>query len=117
MMRSAIEQIIMDPDDVYFLQNFTWALFLQVDVLMMRSAIEQIIMNTDDVYFLHNHTWAAIYFMNHEGLCQIIGTILNPIQDEGGGQKAPPPSSSFSSVTFANVGVSPKNFLTFSFDP
>ena len=103
MMRSAIEQIIMDPDDVYFLQNFTWALFLQVDVLMMRSAIEQIIMNTDDVYFLHNHTWAAIYFMNHEGLCQIIGTILNPIR--------------FSSVTFANVGVSPKNFLTFSFDP
>ena len=95
-MRSAIEQIIMDPDDAYFLQNFTWALFLQVDVLMMRSAIEQIIMDPDDVYFLHNHTWAAIYFMNHEGLCQIIGTILNPIQDEGGegggggGQKAPP---------------------------
>ena len=91
MMRSAIEQIIMDTDDVYFLQNFTWALFLQVDVLMMRSAIEQIIMNTDDVYFLHNHTWAAIYFMNHEGLCQIIGTILNPIQDEGGGAKKHPP--------------------------
>ena len=27
------------------------------------------------------------------------------------------PPSSFSSVTSANVGISPKNFLTFSFNP
>ena len=39
---------------------------------------------------------------------------LNPIQD-GEGQKAPP--TSFSPVTSTNVRISPKNFLTFSFNP
>ena len=36
-----------------------------------------------------------------------------------GGQKAPPPPkpTRFSSVTSANVGLSPKNVLTFSFNP
>ena len=33
-----------------------------------------------------------------------------------GGQKGPPPSTSFSLVTSTNVGVSPKNFLTFHFN-
>ena len=37
----------------------------------------------------------------------------NPIQD--GGPKSPPPTS-FSSVTFAKVRISPQNFLTFSFN-
>ena len=32
-----------------------------------------------------------------------------------GGQKGPP--TSFSSVTSENVGISPQNFLTFSFNP
>ena len=32
-----------------------------------------------------------------------------------GSQKAPP--TSFSPVTSTNVGISPKNFLTFSFNP
>ena len=42
---------------------------------------------------------------------------INPIQNMGrGGQKAPP-HTSFSPVTSTNVGVSPKNFLTFSFKP
>ena len=36
---------------------------------------------------------------------------VNYIQD-GGDKKAP--SNSFSSVTSANVGISPQNFLTFS---
>ena len=40
---------------------------------------------------------------------------LNPIQDEGGGAKRPP--TSFSPVTSTNVGFSPKNFLTCSFNP
>ena len=36
----------------------------------------------------------------------------------GGGQKVPlPPVISFSSLTFANVGISPKKFLAFSFNP
>ena len=39
---------------------------------------------------------------------------FNPIQD--GGQKAPPPTH-FSPVTSTNVGISPKDFLTFSFNP
>ena len=33
----------------------------------------------------------------------------------GGGQKGPP--TSFSPVTSTNVGISPQNFLTFSFYP
>ena len=33
------------------------------------------------------------------------------------GQKAPPPPTSFSSVTSTNVGIRPQNFLTFSFNP
>ena len=40
---------------------------------------------------------------------------FNPIQDAGGRQKGPP--ISFSSVTSTNVGISPQNFLTFSFNP
>ena len=38
---------------------------------------------------------------------------LNTIKD--GGQKSPP--NSFSSVTSTNVGIRPKNFLNFSFNP
>ena len=44
------------------------------------------------------------------------GVLFNPIQDGGGGQKAPPPTS-FSPVTSANVGLRPQNILTFSFNP
>ena len=33
-----------------------------------------------------------------------------------GGKKAPPPTS-FSPATSTNVGISPQNFLTFSFNP
>ena len=43
---------------------------------------------------------------------------FNRIQDRGGGgggAKRPP--ASFSAVTSANVEVSPRNFLTFSFNP
>ena len=39
---------------------------------------------------------------------------FNPIQDGGGDKKVPP--TSFLAATSANVGFSPKNFLTFSFD-
>ena len=39
---------------------------------------------------------------------------LNPIQDQGGKQKGPP--TSFSPVNSTNVGISPKNFLTFIFN-
>ena len=40
---------------------------------------------------------------------------FNPIQDGGGGQKAPLPV--FSPVTSTNVEIRPQNFLTFSFNP
>ena len=40
--------------------------------------------------------------------------LINPIQD-GGRQKAP--LTSASPLTFTNIGISPKNFLTFSFNP
>ena len=43
---------------------------------------------------------------------------INPVQDRGwdeGGQKDPP--TSFFLVTSTNVGTSPKNFLTFTFNP
>ena len=47
-------------------------------------------------------------------LHQIFNIYINPIQD-GGGQRSPP--TSFSPVTSTNVGISPQNFLTFSFNP
>ena len=37
--------------------------------------------------------------------------VFNPIQD-GGWPKSPPPPTSFSSVTSANVKISPRNILT-----
>ena len=43
--------------------------------------------------------------------------LFNPIQDGGGGGLKRPPSTSFSSITSANVGINPENFLTFSFNP
>ena len=44
-------------------------------------------------------------------------TVLNPIQDGGmgGGEQKGRPTS-FSSVTSANIRISPQNFLTFSFN-
>ena len=36
---------------------------------------------------------------------------------EGGGADAKGPATSFSPVTSTSVGISPKNFLTFSFSP
>ena len=47
-------------------------------------------------------------------------TCFNPIPDggQGGGvQGQKDPSTSFSPVTSANVGISLQNFLTFSFNP
>ena len=41
---------------------------------------------------------------------------INPIQDEGGAKRPLPPTS-FPPVTSTNVGIGPKNFLTFSFKP
>ena len=40
---------------------------------------------------------------------------FNPIQNGQNGQKGPPPTS-FSPVTSTNVGISPQNFLAFSFN-
>ena len=40
---------------------------------------------------------------------------FNPIQDGGGGGKKASPTS-FSPLTSTNVGISPKNFLSFSFN-
>ena len=43
---------------------------------------------------------------------------VNPIQDRGGQPPPPPlPRTSFFPVTSTNVGISPQNFLTFSFNP
>ena len=39
---------------------------------------------------------------------------LNRIQDRGGAKASP---TSFSSVTSTNLGISPQNFPTFSFNP
>ena len=41
---------------------------------------------------------------------------LMVIGNRGEAKKAPPPNS-FSSVPSTNVGISPQNFLTFSFNP
>ena len=51
---------------------------------------------------------ACTYIMKFEA-----EKLINPIQD-GGGKKMPP--TSFSPVTSTNVGTSPKNFMTFSFN-
>ena len=42
---------------------------------------------------------------------------INPIQDGGEAKRLPPPPTSFSPVTSTNVGISPKVFLTFSYNP
>ena len=44
-------------------------------------------------------------------LCKSLLTLFRM----GGGPKKPP--TSFSPVTSTNVGINPKNFLTFSFNP
>ena len=45
---------------------------------------------------------------------KVVGCYFNPIQDEG--QEAPYQFFS-TSLSYKNVGISPKNFVTFSFDP
>ena len=46
----------------------------------------------------------------------IMLTLFRKGRWRGGGTKSPPPTS-FSPVTFTNVGLSTQNFLTFSFNP
>ena len=52
-----------------------------------------------------------------------LGGMLNPIQDGGGGGggrdggAAKRPPTSFSLATSADAEISPKDFLTFSFNP
>ena len=44
---------------------------------------------------------------------------FNPVQDAGAGAlgaKSPPPFTSFSYITSANIGISPQNILPFSFN-
>ena len=58
---------------------------------------------------------------NREGLQKFFFSYrwFNPIQDEGrgeGGCRAKQPPTSFPPVTSTNVGTSPQNFLTFSFN-
>ena len=54
-------------------------------------------------------------------MSQVLHFIKNKVYEHltlfriGGRQKGPP--TSFSPVTSANVRISPKNFLTFSFNP
>ena len=43
--------------------------------------------------------------------------VLNPIQDGGGGGAKRHSPSIFSPVTSTNVGISPQNFLTSSYNP
>ena len=47
--------------------------------------------------------------------CSATFDCFNPIQDGSEAEKGP--STSFSPVTSASVGISPQNFLTFSFNP
>ena len=42
---------------------------------------------------------------------------LYPIQNEERGQKSPPPPYQFVPCNFYEVGISPQNFLVFSFKP
>ena len=44
-------------------------------------------------------------------------SMFNPIQDGRGGGGAKRPPTSFSPVTSTNIGISPQNILSFSFDP
>ena len=43
--------------------------------------------------------------------------LLNPIQDGRGRVQKGPPQTCFFPTTCTNVGISPQNFLTFSFNP
>ena len=48
----------------------------------------------------------------------LLKIFFKPFQDgEGDGTTTPPILTNFSPVTSANVGISPQNFLTFSFNP
>ena len=73
------------------------------------------------IYFIINHCFYVKNFWMHYTLFIIIfirnkiNTIAYLVQD-GEGNK-PPSSTSFSRVTFKNVEIIPKNFLTFTFHP
>ena len=58
-----------------------------------------------------NKDHCLIYRMLYR-YCPLGKNTFNPIQDGGRGQKDPPPPTRFSSVTSANVGISPQIFLT-----
>ena len=76
-----------------------------------------LLLNEEFVTIIRNYIHLKIDELNYENINddQIRWKFLNPIQDGGGGKKPPPPNG-FSSVTSANVGISPKNFLTFNFN-
>ena len=66
--------------------------------------------------------WKVRYFEidYQKALKKLILLFFNSIQDWGGGgegAKSPPQPTSFFPVTSTCIGISPKNFLTFSFTP
>ena len=69
----------------FFSQKAFWN---QVTIILVSfpsgGCVEEVVSNQtnyhwckDDVYFLQYNKWAVIDFINHEGLCQIIRTILS----------------------------------------
>ena len=57
----------------------------------------------------------CVTLISKKDKARIVNTLFNPIQDGRAGKKAP--TTSFSPVTFTNVGFGPQNFLAFSFNP
>ena len=65
--------------------------------------------------------FASVFNFVSYNLCLVPSPRINSIQDSrvgrGGTRWAKRPPTSFSSVTYAKVGISPKKVLTFRFNP
>ena len=68
------------------------------------------------LYLQNIVTIVAKYKMPHSLIMNLDQTPLILLRIGGGGVKKVPPTN-FSPVTSTNVGISPQNFLTFSFNP
>ena len=109
----------------------TWNLLLVIKIqLVTKLNITQINLQEEDVKYAETAVHLIIdirtvrvaelkfklFFNLHDPIMPKQETIgLNLFRKGGGGKKALP--TSFSHETSINMGISPKNFLTFSFNP
>ena len=116
MLSTMLYQDLLFKDKIEMLQQ-KWCVVIKWDHLWKHKHLQLC-----GLLFLSTQSKLSFRLTTTLPVCLSIPSMdssqLNIFRMAGGGKKPPlPPPTRFSSATSANVGISPQNFLTFSFNP